>query len=79
MTVCKGAGPTMVSAQTVIDWSMTLFEDHLKTVIDWSMTLSKGAGSTMVSAKTVIDRSMTLSVRLHIPPWTQPKLSLTGQ
>ena len=24
MTVCKGAGCTMVSVQTVIDWSMTL-------------------------------------------------------
>ena len=45
MTFCKGAGPTMVSA---------------KTVIDRSMTLSKGAGPTMVSAEFVIDRSMTL-------------------
>ena len=27
MTLCKGAGCTMVSAKTVIDWSMTLLDD----------------------------------------------------
>ena len=27
MTLCKGAGCTMVSAQIVIDQSMTIFED----------------------------------------------------
>ena len=27
MTLCKGAGCTMVSAKTVIDRSMTIFED----------------------------------------------------
>ena len=45
MTFYKGAGPNMVSA---------------KTVIDWSMTFCKGAGPTMVSAEFVIDWSMTL-------------------
>ena len=45
-TLCKGAGCTIVSAQTVIDWSMTV---------------CKSAGCTMVSVQTVIDWSMTLS------------------
>ena len=49
MTVCKGAGCTMVSAIVTA-----------KTVIDQSMTLCKGAGCTMVSAQIVIDRSMTI-------------------
>ena len=49
MTLSKGAGCTMVSAMVTAE-----------TVIDRSMTLYKGAGSTMVSTETVIDRSMTL-------------------
>ena len=53
----KTAHPTMVSAKTVIDRSMTFLEGCFKIVIDWSMTFL---------------------VRLHIPPWSQPKLSLVN-
>ena len=43
-----------------------------KTVIDRSMTFLEGC------FKIVIDWSMTFLVRLHIPPWSQPKLSLVN-
>ena len=82
MTVCKGAGPTMVSAmvtaKTVIDQSMTLFLRFptcntirkLSLTGQWHFFCNSPL---VIRPKNVINRSMTLFESII------SKLSLTGQ